>query len=227
MKTHRHHIIPKHAGGSDDPSNLVTLTIADHALAHKALFEQYGRWQDRVAWLSLAGIMKDEERIYEILRNSNPGGYKHSDEIKKLLSEMRMGEKNPMFGKPSHNRGVSRSGVGGRKKGSKWSESERANQEKIRSADGYYDFTKDEKRNKLISDAKKGKPGAATGKSWFNDGKTETYASACPPGFIKGRIKKPQINKRGLVWYNNGVVNKQFKENNQEEGFARGRLIKK
>jgi len=27
MITHKHHIIPKHIGGTDDPSNLIELTI--------------------------------------------------------------------------------------------------------------------------------------------------------------------------------------------------------
>lgn len=66
MKKHKHHIIPKHAGGTNEPSNLVKLTIEEHSEAHRKLYEEHGRWQDRVAWLSLAGIMKDEERIYEI-----------------------------------------------------------------------------------------------------------------------------------------------------------------
>ena len=70
MIKHLHHIIPKHIGGSDDPSNLIELTIEEHAEAHRLLYEQHGRWQDRVAWLSLSGIMKDTERIYEILKNS-------------------------------------------------------------------------------------------------------------------------------------------------------------
>ena len=39
---HTHHIIPKHAGGTDDPSNLVQLTVEEHAQAHKELFEKYG-----------------------------------------------------------------------------------------------------------------------------------------------------------------------------------------
>jgi hypothetical protein len=29
---HIHHIVPKHMGGTDDPSNLVELTVAEHAL---------------------------------------------------------------------------------------------------------------------------------------------------------------------------------------------------
>jgi len=40
---HRHHIIPKHQGGTDDLSNIVVLSIEDHAEAHRRLFEEFGR----------------------------------------------------------------------------------------------------------------------------------------------------------------------------------------
>ena len=36
---HMHHIIPRHAGGTDDLSNLVELTIEQHAEAHRKLYE--------------------------------------------------------------------------------------------------------------------------------------------------------------------------------------------
>lgn len=52
---HKHHIIPKHMGGSNDASNIVELTIKEHAEAHRKLFEQYGLWQDKCAWLTLSG----------------------------------------------------------------------------------------------------------------------------------------------------------------------------
>lgn len=227
MKTHKHHIIPRHLGGTDDPSNLIELTIEEHAEAHRLLYEQYGRWQDRVAWLSLLGIMTEQDRIYEILKNSNPGGYKHSEEVKKKLSEMRKGNKNPMYGKVAHNRGIKRPGVGGRKKGTNWSESERLKQLEIRSKPGYYDFTQSESRNKKISESTKGRQGSATGKKWFNNNKIETYAFECPIGFIPGRLPGRISNKKGLFWYNNGLVNKQFKEGQQLEGFIRGRITKK
>ena len=54
--THIHHIIPKHMGGTDDPSNLVSLTPAEHAEAHRLLYEQHGHWQDYVAWQGLAKL---------------------------------------------------------------------------------------------------------------------------------------------------------------------------
>jgi hypothetical protein len=227
MKKHKHHIIPKHAGGTDDPLNLIELTIEEHAEAHRILYETYGRWQDRVAWLSLSGIMNDEERIYEILKNSNPGGYKHTEEAKKRLSAMRMGDKNPMYGKTSRNRGSKRPGIGGRKKGTKWSDEERKKQEMVRSIPGYYDFTKDPERRRKISEAHKGRIGSAKGKHWFNNGKIETYAETCPEGFIKGRLPKINTNKKGLLWFNNGIINRQFRLNEEAEGFVRGRISKK
>lgn len=58
---HKHHIIPKHAGGTDDPSNLIKLTVAEHAAAHKKLYETFGREYDRIAWLSLSNSIDTQE----------------------------------------------------------------------------------------------------------------------------------------------------------------------
>lgn len=52
---HRHHIVPKHVGGSDDPSNIIQLTVEDHAIAHKVLYGLWKREQDLIAWLGLSG----------------------------------------------------------------------------------------------------------------------------------------------------------------------------
>jgi hypothetical protein len=43
---HKHHIIPRHAGGTDALNNIVELTVEEHAKAHRVLYEKYGRWQD-------------------------------------------------------------------------------------------------------------------------------------------------------------------------------------
>ena len=118
--THKHHKIPRHAGGSDDPSNIVELTIEEHALAHKKLFFIYGRWQDEVAWKSLLGEMKQAERVKRLrLEGAKKGaimtaknwpkgtrgqwnngmrGKKHTPETLKKISEASSGENNANFG---------------------------------------------------------------------------------------------------------------------------------
>lgn len=68
MIRHKHHIVPKHAGGSDDPSNIVELTVEEHAEAHKKLWEQYGRKEDWLAWQGLAGMIGRDEIIRETLK---------------------------------------------------------------------------------------------------------------------------------------------------------------
>jgi len=106
---HKHHIIPKHAGGTDDPSNLIELTVEEHAEAHRILWEQYGKKEDELAWKGLAGLIGKEELVRQLcvlsgqkgmktLRERHPElvsrkGLKHSNETKKKLSDMRKGVK--------------------------------------------------------------------------------------------------------------------------------------
>lgn len=61
---HKHHIIPRHAGGTDDHSNIVLLTIEEHAEAHRLLYEEHGRLEDFYAWKGLSGqINMSDERF--------------------------------------------------------------------------------------------------------------------------------------------------------------------
>jgi hypothetical protein len=53
-------------GGTDDPSNLVKLTIEEHAEAHRILYEKYGLDEDRLAWLGLSKMIDKKEHIYEM-----------------------------------------------------------------------------------------------------------------------------------------------------------------
>lgn len=85
MIKHKHHIIPKHAGGSNDKSNIIELTVEEHAEAHRELYEKYGRWQDHLAWQGLSGRIGKEEIIQTKNRlahlgkepwNKNMKGYK-------------------------------------------------------------------------------------------------------------------------------------------------------
>jgi hypothetical protein len=93
---HKHHIIPRHMGGTDDPSNLVELTPEEHAEAHRKLYEEHGHWQDYVAWQGLAKLATKEEHVYMLLSeagkkgaaksNSNGGWRKKNPEAAKRFS---------------------------------------------------------------------------------------------------------------------------------------------
>lgn len=86
MGTHKHHIIPKHMGGSDDPSNLIELTVAEHAEAHRKLFEENGCWQDEVAWKALSGQISSDEARREATRRTWLGR-KHTPEARQRIKE--------------------------------------------------------------------------------------------------------------------------------------------
>ena len=110
MILHKHHIIPRHAGGTDDPENLVELSIEEHADAHRVLFEKHGRWQDYLAWKGLTGaIGKDEirEEFYKHYRGENHHmfGVKRPEHAEQMRERM-LGENNPMFGKATWNKGL-------------------------------------------------------------------------------------------------------------------------
>jgi len=55
-------------GGTDDPSNLMELTVAEHAEAHKKLWEEHNQEWDRIAWLALSGQvnMTEAKRLVQL-----------------------------------------------------------------------------------------------------------------------------------------------------------------
>jgi len=67
---HKHHIIPKHMGGTNDPENLISLTPAEHAKAHQELYEKYGKMEDYLAWKGLDGFIGREEIIKRIAQEN-------------------------------------------------------------------------------------------------------------------------------------------------------------
>lgn len=50
-------------GGTDDISNLVELTIEEHAEAHRLLWEQHGLYEDYLAWIGLSKMVSKQEHI--------------------------------------------------------------------------------------------------------------------------------------------------------------------
>jgi len=67
MDKHVHHIIPKHVTGvaNNHSDNLITLTVEEHAEAHRKLFEEHGRWEDKLAYRLLSGEIKAQDKIKE------------------------------------------------------------------------------------------------------------------------------------------------------------------
>jgi len=83
---HIHHIIPQYLGGTDDPSNLIELTVEEHAEAHRLLYEQHGNWQDYCAWQALSGRIGREE-ILRMKQGAGMRGKKHSPEAIAKMKE--------------------------------------------------------------------------------------------------------------------------------------------
>lgn len=53
---HRHHIVPKHDGGTDDEINLTPpVSVRMHAMFHYDRWRALGQTADRIAWLMLLG----------------------------------------------------------------------------------------------------------------------------------------------------------------------------
>lgn len=83
---HTHHILPRHAGGTDDPSNLFPLTVIQHALAHRNRWVITWDVNDRIAWMSLSGQWgKDEARIRAV--KNALSGISKSEEQKRKMSK--------------------------------------------------------------------------------------------------------------------------------------------
>lgn len=94
---HIHHIIPKHMGGTDDPSNLIQLTIEEHAEAHRKLWEEHGNEYDRAAWLGLSSQIGKDEILSLVLSEAGKRSYQKSKESwnkrRKLGTEYCRGKK--------------------------------------------------------------------------------------------------------------------------------------
>jgi hypothetical protein len=79
-------------GGTDDPDNLIKLTVEEHAEAHRLLYEKYGNEFDKIAWLGLTKSITKQEAMR--LAQSEGGKKKkppRSKEHKEKLSKAGMG----------------------------------------------------------------------------------------------------------------------------------------
>ena len=85
---HKHHIIPRHAGGTDDPSNIVELTVAEHADAHWLLWSLHKNPFDKIAAQGLDGMIGKEGiiRQVQIANGKSRKGIPKSEAHKEAMS---------------------------------------------------------------------------------------------------------------------------------------------
>jgi hypothetical protein len=187
---HMHHILPKHMGGTDEKSNLVELTIEEHAEAHRKLYEEHGLWQDYLAWKGLAGLItSDECKFISMIEGGKRGsaiangGFNYTDgkEIKKFMPwEVPEGweriKVNP----------VRKIGVGSGTKGRKWYHNPETNEKIALLQDediptGWVPGQGKKKKSKCF---------------WYNNGKTEGQFELDngPEGWKRGRLKRVSVS---------------------------------
>lgn len=86
--TERHHVVPRCLGGSDDKTNMVTLTAREHCLAHLLLAKIHGGGLWAAVHMML-NMHTPNSRAYKVARE------KHAQ----FMSDIMAGEGNHMFGK--------------------------------------------------------------------------------------------------------------------------------
>ena len=92
---HKHHIIPRHMGGTDDPINLVELTILEHSDAHFILWLLHGKYEDFCASILLLtdNFKEDSVRLRGRLGGRALKGIKKSAAFKEKARQNRLGKK--------------------------------------------------------------------------------------------------------------------------------------
>jgi hypothetical protein len=88
MRKDRHHLKPKHRGGTD-ADGMVLVTKTQHAMFHFCEWKLHGLKEDFIAWKALCGNLKAGELSAEreALRIANMKGKKRTPEQRKRISE--------------------------------------------------------------------------------------------------------------------------------------------
>jgi hypothetical protein len=85
---HRHHLKPKHRGGTDD-DGIVEVSVIRHAMFHWCEWKLHGHWQDKLAWqaltkqIGLAQISEEVKRQRYAKLSANVSGVPKSEAHKK------------------------------------------------------------------------------------------------------------------------------------------------
>ena len=94
----KHHIIPRHCGGGDNPTNIVKLTYRQHILAHLLLWKTYNRLGDETAYKFMKGIgSHDRKKLIATLGGKVQGKINaengHIQKIQKMVNWVANGKR--------------------------------------------------------------------------------------------------------------------------------------
>jgi hypothetical protein len=106
-RTHKHHIIPRYMGGSNDPENIVEVTVTQHAMFHFCNYQLWSNDEDRIAWRALSRqITFDEAALEAMVLGCKKGGNKHKENKTGIfgLSTEQLSEAGKKGGKKSGNK---------------------------------------------------------------------------------------------------------------------------
>jgi hypothetical protein len=84
---HKHHIIPKSMGGTNNPENLINLSVDDHIEAHLVLSSCFKK-----------GTKEHNINLYAV-RILKSKSIKLTKQMEKLIQDSYIGENNPFYGK--------------------------------------------------------------------------------------------------------------------------------
>lgn len=182
-------------GGTDEPENLIELTVEDHAEAHRRLFEEYGHWQDYLAWQGLCKIIPREELIRRVQSEAakerirtkgnpfsgvqTPGNFSINEEFRKHVSALAntpdaIAKKKKTMAERKHQQGSRNSQFG-----KKWYVEETANDLSTRKM--YMHAPKGWITTTEWKDKRKNKNNNAYGRHWYNDGSKNFYLEESDP----------------------------------------------
>ncbi len=94
-------------GGTDEPTNLVEVTVTQHAMFHFCNYQLWGNEEDKLAWRGLSGQVGKEEILYDMIKINQPKAMeaartpKAIKKKKETFKEIKhqQGEKNSQYGK--------------------------------------------------------------------------------------------------------------------------------
>jgi hypothetical protein len=173
---HKHHIIPKHMGGSNDPSNLVEVTVTQHAMFHFCNFQLWKKEEDKFAWLGLVGYLPKKELVSKLISHSNKTRAISKQQRAKLSKAMTERWQNPAHQEKLRNKALESLVQAGLASQSLFAKQKR------------------QETFKLINH-QQGTKNSMYGTMWITDGtKKNSYriskTAAVPPGYRKGRVCK-------------------------------------